>query len=132
MDTERLCRLGCFVTASKRGEALEWRGANIGYKFVIVGDNLVVAPLLNHSHVYGAYVTRNTGEDAAKAEIARIYEAPYHHRYAVCGAGTIHQNGTVMSWKSEAFEVYTPEDLREEVERLIIRAFAEGELWREK
>lgn len=131
-DFDRLRRLGCTLTASPEGARLWWRGRDVGYKFVIFGEEtLVIAPLINHSHVYGAYETRDMSDEAARLEIARIYEAPINYRTALCGAGTIHQNGMVMSWKSEAFSIGTPEYLRVVVETLIARAFDEGVLWRE-
>jgi len=132
MDLDCFRRLGCIMTASPEGARLRWRGRDVGYKFVIFGEGtIVVAPLINHSHVYGAFATRDMNDEAARAEIARIYDTPINYRAALCGAGTIHQNGTVMSWKSEAFSIGTPEYLRAEVETLIAQAFADGVLWRE-
>lgn len=100
------------------------------YKFVIVGDQLVIGALCEHAMVYTAWTLRDeplTGDIRECAEAISAVQYRDGNR-SVTGAGKIGVDGKISGWKSECFRIGTPLARREEIAEVVGRLFSSGAL----
>lgn len=129
MDIDRLRGLGVIKTFCDTLDGLVWIDRRCAYKFLVVDDQLVIGPINDHSELYAAFKTRQMAVEDAKSQIHAISMEQYGRRnYSVTAAGQVSADGLVTGWKSTAFRLETPPEIRGEIERLVAELHKSGAL----
>ncbi|MFA5945752.1 MAG: hypothetical protein WC802_02485 [Patescibacteria group bacterium] len=126
---DRVCALGVIKTFCETLDGLVWNDRNCAYKFLVVDGQLVIGPINDHSELYAAFKMRAESIDDARSKIHTISMEQYGRcNYSVTAAGQISADGWVTGWKSTAFRLETPPEMRGEIERAIAELYQKGAL----
>ena len=125
-DYPRFRVLGALRTFCEEGGKVYWNARDCAFKFLMIGTQLVIAPIDDHVALFTVFTTLDLSLDEAKLEAQAIEKAP--RSSSVIGAGKIGIDGKVSGWKSDGFCIETPHHLREEIEQEIAKLFQNGEL----
>ncbi len=122
------------ITGELDGVDVTWFSDESRYKFVVLNETIVIAPLNAHALVYGMYMTREMSIVDARKYLnpleRYIYMNQEEYRWQLQGAGNIAHDGTIIQWTSEGFRVETPIELRPVIEEVIAKLFLDGTLKR--
>jgi hypothetical protein len=129
MDTVRIQALGIFITFTKKGDEVEWHSPDCAFKFLVIGNRLVIAPIGDHSELYAMYIVQDEPANTAKTKISDIsHEQWWKRNYSVIGAGMVGTNGQITGWNSQCFRIETPHNMRQTIESEVTRLFSMGAL----
>lgn len=126
-DTDRYNAIGIDLTFSMNGNGTRlWVfTSSCAYKFIVVGDILVIGPIRSP---IGLYIAAATWSDTIEDAKVKAISMARHWHGDVTAAGEVDENGEVTGWKSGGFKVETPEDKRPNIAATIRRLYQSGGL----
>lgn len=129
----RLMALGleyCGVYVGGSGK-IEWTCLpEFRFKFVVLTDHtLVIGPIGDHKELYVVHETWGQPIEEVCGHISVRREACSDTwPKPIIAAGEISADGIITGWKSEGFNVSTPDAMKPEIEREVVLLFQSGRL----
>ena len=134
LDTLRALVITCDESAKEPGKIVFY--GDPAYKFMLIADGtLVVGPVSDHRLLLGAYHLRDLPIEECAAGLAPLNSMGTYgseifrtlkHDLRPFAAGNIDMRGYIVKWKSEGFDIKTPEELKPAIEQAIAKMFADG------
>jgi len=109
-------------------------GAIPGYKFIVIGDRLIIGDVNDHTMLA---LLDKYGASSALAEILKNKKAAFQSirddlRDQVIAAGETSTDGEVIGWASLGFQVWTPPELENGIQAAIAKTISAESGWAKK